>query len=195
MINTIIFDFGDVLWTNADTIFFEVLARYGISAEESLEIRERHRPKLKIGQERIDKIWETVREYTTSDVEQISSEYNDLIAIDIEMIELCKILKQKGYKLGILANESYDWMNIKKKRYDLDKIFDIVYSSADIKVAKPEKESYLKIIENLHARPEETLFIDNLSRNTQAAEALGIKSLLFTDSDQLQKDLAKMNIV
>jgi HAD superfamily hydrolase (TIGR01509 family) len=150
---------------------------------------------LKIGQERIDKIWETVREYTTSDVEQISSEYNDLIAIDIEMIELCKILKQKGYKLGILANESYDWMNIKKKRYDLDKIFDIVYSSADIKVAKPEKESYLKIIENLHARPEETLFIDNLSRNTQAAEALGIKSLLFTDSDQLQKDLAKMNIV
>jgi len=195
MINTIIFDFGGVLGTNSNLIFYETLAKHGISKNKALEIWKKHWPKMKIDDERIDAIWKTIKEYTTSNIENISADYNSLISVDQEMISFCKVLKQKGYKLGMLANETYDWMNIKRQKGNLDKIFDVVYSSADIKSSKPSSESYLKTLKSLNAKPEETLFIDNLNSNIEAAEKLGIKSILFTNINQLKKELAEINVI
>lgn len=195
MINTIIFDFGGVLGTDSDPIFYEVLTKHGISKNKALEIWKKHWSKMKVDDERIDEIWKTTKKYTTSNIENISDDYNNLISVDQEMINLCKVLKQKGYKLGMLANETYDWMNIKRQKGNLDEIFDVVYSSADIKLPKPLSESYLKTLESLNAKPEETLFIDNMSRNTEAAEKLGIKSILFKNINQLKKELAEIKII
>lgn len=195
MINTIIFDFGGVMGTDSDPIFFEVLAKHGVSKKTSLEIWEKHWKKMEIDNERVDAIWNTVKKYTTSDIKNISNEYYELIAVNQEMIELCEKLKQKGYKLGMLANETYEWMNIKRQKGNLDKLFDVVYSSADLKSAKPEKKAYLKTLGSLKAKPEETIFIDDRERNVLAAEKLGIKSFVFKDIEQLKKDLSKINII
>lgn len=195
MINTIIFDFGGVLGSDSDPIFYEALAKHGISKYKALEIWKKHWLKMKVDDERVDEIWKTTKEYTTSNIEDVTADYNNLISVDQEMINFCKILKRKGYKLGVLANETYDWMNIKRQKGNLDEIFDVVYSSADIKTPKPLSGSYLKTLMSLNAKPEETLFIDNTSRNIEAAEKLEMKSILFKDINQLKGELAEIKII
>lgn len=195
MINTIIIDFGGVLGTDSDTIFYKALKKHGISRKKALEILQKHWLKMLVDDERIDKLWETTKKCTSSNIEIVETDYNNLISVDHEMLNLCKDLKQKGYKLGVLANETYDWMNIKRKKGNLDEIFNVVYSSADIKFAKPDKKAFLKIIESLKAKPEECIFIDDRDKNIFSAEKLGIKSILFKNLNKLIKDLTEINII
>lgn len=195
MINTIIFDFGKVLGTDPYVVFCKALSKYGISKEIAREILGKHWFKLKIGEENADKLWSTVEGYNPAEINNIILEFNNLISVDDDMIDLCRELKDKGYKLGILANEGLEWMEIKREKGKLKEIFDIIYSSADIKIPKPEEGAYLRILKDLGSEPSETLFIDDLERNTSAAEKLGIKSFIFTGIDKLREDLKNLNIL
>lgn len=190
MINTIIFDFGGVLGTDSDTIFIKALVKNKVTENQARKIWRKHWPKLKTGEEHVKSIWCEVEKHTTTDINKIIHEYNESISVNFDILDICKKLKQKSFKLGILANESSEWMDIKRKKGNLNKIFDIVYSSADIKTPKPFKESYDKILNSLNSTPEETLFIDNMDRNTIAAEELGIKSILFKDIIDLKNKLS-----
>ena len=49
------------------------------------------------------------------------------------------------------------------------------------------KESNLK--------PKEILFIDDIKRNTKTAEKLGIKTILFENTEQLKEELKKLNMI
>ena len=189
MINTIIFDFGGVLGSDSDTIFFKVLIRNRISKAKASKIWNEHWPKLKIGEEHVDSIWNSVEGCTNVNIDKIIREYDKSISINYEVLALCKSLKQKGYKLGILANESSYWMDIKRRKGRLEEIFDVVYSSADINCPKPVKESYERILAELDSKPTETLFVDNMERNIKAAKSLGIKSILYKDINYLRRRL------
>jgi len=195
MINTIIIDFGGVLGTNSDLIFIVALSKNGISKDTALEIWEKHWPKMRVGDEHVEAIWKTVEKYTTSNIKKITDDYNELIGVSHDMLNLCKDMKKRGYKMGVLANETFEWMDIKREKGKLNEIFDVVYSSADLKFLKPLKESYLKTLESLNAKPGETLFIDNKEKNTKAAEKLGIKSLVFKNITQLKKDLTEIKVI
>jgi putative hydrolase of the HAD superfamily len=194
MFKLIIFDFGGVLGTDADPIFVDVLNKYGISKFQALNIWSKHWPKLKDGSEGVSSIWETVQKEYNIDIDVLVNEYEVLVKIDPLMLELCQTLKLKGFKLAILANESLEWMDIKRNKGNLNIIFDKVFSSADIKTYKPKKESYFHVLDSLKVNPCETLFIDNMERNTLAAESFGIKSIFFRNREMLIEDLKSFEI-
>jgi FMN phosphatase YigB (HAD superfamily) len=195
MKKNIIIDFGGVLGTDSDTIFIVTLSKHGIPKESALEIWKKHWPAMGNGSEHVEAVWKTVKEYTTSDINDVISDYNDLISVNHDMLKICSDLKKKGHKMGILANETLEWMDIKREKGKLNDIFDVVYSSADVKFPKPQKEAYLKTLKSLNAKPNETLFIDDKERNTKAAEALGMQSLVFKNIIQLKKDLSEISVI
>ena len=194
MIKTIIFDFGGVIGTDSDTIFIDVLTNNGMEKQEAVKIWEKHWPKLKDGTESVKKIWESVQNQLSCDISKIINEYENKIQVYSDVFNICKKLKSDGYKLGILANESLEWMNIKREKGNLNQIFDKVYSSADIGLCKPNKESYEFVLKSLGSKPGETLFIDNKEQNTKTAENIGLNTILFIDSKQLKKELASFSI-
>ena len=194
MIKTIIFDFGGVIGTDADIIFIEVLEENGISKERAIEIFEKHWPKFKVGGEGVKEVWKSVEIEFGQDISKILKEYESRVEVYPDVLELCKQLKDQGFKLGVLANESREWMNIKREKGNLNQKFDKVYSSADINIPKPNEESYKFILKELASKPEETLFIDNMERNTKAAEKIGLKTILYTNLDQLKKELVSFGI-
>jgi len=60
-------------------------------------------------------------------------------------------------------------------------------------VTRNHKEIYKKHEAiHLNVKSEEAIFIDDKERNTKAAEALGIKSIIFKNFDQFKKDLEKL---
>jgi HAD superfamily hydrolase (TIGR01509 family) len=193
MITTIIFDFGGVLGTNDDDIFFETLKKYGISKIQADKLWEQFWPEIKLGKIPDTALWEEVEQYATTNAETLAKDYARRIHIYDNMRKLCENLSHH-YKLGILANAGNEWMDIKRKKGHLDELFDTITASAYIGIAKPNAEAYQHILASLQAQPHETLFIDNMSRNTDAAEKLNINTILFTTYDALCKALKKHNI-
>ncbi|MFC1722743.1 HAD-IA family hydrolase [Nanoarchaeota archaeon] len=195
-IKGIICDFGGVIGTDADTILHDILIERGVSEEEFLEIWRLHWPKMKIGEEETDDIWNEVKKrYGDFDIDELKSEYRKGITVDASIIDYFRKVKSKGIKLAVLANEAREWFNLKNEIGKLDEVFDVVYSSADLKVPKPYPESYLKTLKALGLEAEEVVFVDNMERNTKAAEEIGMKSILFVNLEQLKKELIGLGII
>ena len=99
-----------------------------------------------------------------------------------------------GYRLVLLSNAtlSYEARWLAFGLYDL---FDVVVNSARVGLAKPDPAIYHLTLAWLGLAPGDCLFIDNLPRNTVAAEALGLPSLVFTSAEALEAELAAHGVL
>lgn len=100
------------------------------------------------------------------------------------MRELLARLKGR-YKLALLSNATDDLARALRETHRLDGVFDVTVISALVGVAKPDAEIYRITLERLGLPAAQTLFIDDQARNTQAAEALGIPSIVFPGVEAL----------
>ena len=128
---------------------------------------------------------------TVGELNEILQEVNSTLRIRPEMINYIKILKKK-YKIAILSNFAAGLEKLLNDVLNIYHLFDVVVSSYDLRIGKPNPEIYYHTLEKLNVKPEEAVFIDDMERNTEAAEKLGIKSIRFQDFSQLKEDLSKI---
>lgn len=113
-----------------------------------------------------------------------------------EMDALLRELKAHGYRLGVISNTSRPDLDIYlARRRGLDSLFEFVVSSAQVGIAKPDPAIYRIALDLFGIQPDEALFVDDLSRNTIAAEALGIPSIVFTTPAVFREELASRGIL
>ena len=199
MVKVILFDFGGVLGNNDDeweNTFSEIPEVTGLTPEELRVLFFIRWPELKVGTKDVSYVWELIAEKSKKpiDPDKLEEIYEKDIYIDEAVIEIALKLKKADYKMAILANAAKRWMDVKIEKGNLDKIFEKIYSSADLGMKKPDLDVYEHVIKDLNVAPEEILFIDNLERNTLAAEKLGIKCIVFKNVKQLKEDLEKFGI-
>lgn len=99
------------------------------------------------------------------------------------------------YTLGILSNWDDRLEHILAERLRIDSYFEAIVNSHRIGAAKPSESAFHQALERLKAEPEEVLFIDNMERNTQAAERLGMHTHTFSDLPSLVNDLRRREIL
>lgn len=196
MIKAIIFDYGGVLGSDADeweTTFREIPQLTGLSPSKIQEVFEKHWPKLKLGKEPIKDFWVEITRLSKKEVdsEKLHQIYTGSVLINKDAINLVKKLKSEDFKLAILANESKEGINAKIKKFRLEELFDKIYCSAFLGMAKPRKEVFEYAIKDLNQKPEEMLFIDNQEPNILTARSLGIPAILFTTHKNLKEKLKK----
>lgn len=112
-------------------------------------------------------------------VEYIKHSLNDIP----QTVSLIKNLSVEGYNLYCLSNMSIEFYDYLKVR-EVFTYFNGQIISALEKLVKPEPGIYMRLVERYHIKPEETLFIDDLSKNTEAAEKLGFHTVFFADREQ-----------
>ncbi|MGX5688761.1 HAD family hydrolase [Arcticibacter tournemirensis] len=106
-------------------------------------------------------------------------------------VEIFKRLKDSGkYKIYALSNWSAETYPIAVKRFEFLNWFDGVVVSGAEKLRKPFPEFYQLLLDRYNLKAEEALFIDDNLRNVEAARDLGIESIHFQSSEQLEKELA-----
>jgi putative hydrolase of the HAD superfamily len=98
-------------------------------------------------------------------------------------------VKERGFLTGILSNMGDNVLKNMERTFDWLPRFDVLVWSFQLKMAKPDAAIYRHLLKELGTRAEETLFIDDRAENIVAAEALGIKGLLFTTVERLRADL------
>jgi putative hydrolase of the HAD superfamily len=98
-------------------------------------------------------------------------------------------LKAHNVRTAILSNMGDSVLENIKRQFKWIDDFDVLVWSFQLHLAKPDPAIYRHVLKELATLPEETLFIDDKLINVEAAQALGMKALVFTNVDRLRDDL------
>ncbi len=86
-------------------------------------------------------------------------------------------LVDKGYKLGIIANQNFGTAE-RLEHWGLQKFFDVIAASAEIGYAKPDRMIFEKALELAMCRAEDSVMVgDRLDNDIIPAKALGMKTI------------------
>ena len=67
----------------------------------------------------------------------------------------------------------------------LDTYFHQTYYSHNVKLRKPETDIYKHVLDHSQLKPEQTVFLDDIVENLEAAQKLGIHTIHITHPDQV----------
>ena len=111
------------------------------------------------------------------DLEKLEKEYLDSIELMDGFIDFIEKVKNK-YKLAIISNDSSRWSKYLREKFDLNKYFDVISISGDLKIQKPDERIFLHTIEKLGLKPEDCIYIDDREGNLEAAKKVGMNPIL-----------------
>ena len=179
MINTIIFDFGDIFIDLQKQASMDAFKKLGLDGpnEELLEMNELfERGKIT----ELQFIQSFQKYLPDADVHDIRKAWNAVIGdFPLYRLEFLQMLAHK-YRLFLLTNT--DSIHISRFEHkvgvsffsDFYQCFEKVYYSFEMGMRKPSPEIFSYIINKHDLSPKRTLFIDDKKENTDAAESLGI---------------------
>ena len=97
--------------------------------------------------------------------------------------EVLTELKQRGYGLGIITNtvtSREEHVRIALRKTNVEGYFDIVVTSVDVGVNKPDRKIFQKALKALDVKPEESVMVGNLvSADILGGNRIGMKTILF----------------
>ena len=105
-------------------------------------------------------------------------------------IELIHRLGNTHNSLFVLSNMHLASIAYLEEHHDIWGVFDGIVISSRIQMVKPERQIYEYLLNRYQLDPAETVFIDDLPENLEAAASLGIRTIRFIDSAQCERDLA-----
>lgn len=103
---------------------------------------------------------------------------NDVEYPYLDAIEVLTKLKEKGYKLAVVANQA-EGSKSRLRKWNMLSYFDFVLASFEAGVAKPDKEIFLRAIKKSNAKICDCVMIgDRLDNDIKPAKELGLKTVL-----------------
>jgi putative hydrolase of the HAD superfamily len=179
MIDTIIFDFGDIFINLDKQATIDELQRLGLSSwNEDLD---RLNISFEKGQISRDNFLLGIQKHIpTATIEDILAAWNAvLLDFPLHRLEFLQLLSQK-YRLFLLSNTDAIHIDHFEQREgasfygDFYQCFEKVYFSYEMGMRKPDAEIYHALIRQHELSPKRTLFVDDKKDNTEAAKALGL---------------------
>ena len=179
MINTIIFDFGDVFINLDKKATLDGLKKLGLSDwNEDLNHLNLSFEKGQIARE--DFLLGIQKHIPNASIEEITTAWNAvLLDFPLKRLEFLQKLSKK-YKLFLLSNtdsihiETFEQENGTSFYSDFYQCFEKVYFSFEMGMRKPDVEIYNFVLSQQNLIAKHTLFVDDKKENTDAAQSLGI---------------------
>ncbi|MBA0884306.1 HAD family hydrolase [Flavobacterium undicola] len=179
MINTIIFDFGDIFINLDKKATIDGLKNLGLKEwNEDLDHLNIQFEKGNISKDEFLSGFQ--KHMPNASIEEILEAWNAILAdFPLYRLEFLQMLSKK-YRLFLLSNT--DSIHIKTFERnvgatfyrDFYQCFEKVYFSFEMGMRKPDAEIYLTLLNKHELQAKRTLFIDDKKENTDAAQALGI---------------------
>ena len=119
--------------------------------------------------------------------------YESLSQEDSQILLLIKKLKE-NYLVACLTNTEIEITTFNKKRGLFDH-FDRAYISTEMRLVKPQREIYQRVLEDLAINSDDAFFIDDQEEYVRAAEMVGTPSVIYKDYPKLIKSLQRAKII
>ena len=184
MLKNIIFDFGNVIMNYSPD---EILNHYELSPAdhdllrksifESKEWSEIDAGKIS-EKEATEIFMDRVPDRLKGKVKQVMATWPENVDFYEPVFNYMEKLRQDGYKIYGLSNTGMQFANFVKNS-EMENYFDGYVFSAQEKLMKPDRRIYEKLLARYMLKPEESLFIDDVKANTDAAKKLGMQAFTF----------------
>ncbi len=108
--------------------------------------------------------------------------------IDEHVLNLCDMLREDGQRVVVGSNTfAPHWAYVKSMPSHPLSHFDALYASHIIHLAKPDTAFWKYICDTEHCSADETVFIDDLEENCQAAMSIGIRAFQYKGENRLER--------
>ncbi len=94
-------------------------------------------------------------------------------------------LKKCGMKLAVASNSIRHTVEVMMERSNLARHLDVMLSNEDVKKAKPAPDIYLKAMELLGVKPEETMIVEDNENGIRAARESGASVMVVNDTEDV----------
>ncbi|MBW4026025.1 MAG: HAD family phosphatase [Acidobacteria bacterium] len=201
-IRAVIFDYGMVLSTAQEpAAHSNLLAITGLEHAAFEQHYWRHRHEYDLGVLNGNSYWETFSreaelEFTPAQIERLIE--NDVLmwsTLNEGMLAWVEAVRESGMKTGILSNMGEELLRYMRQEFGWLREFDHHTWSCELGIAKPDPAIYTHTCEKLEVAPQEAVFLDDKPENISAANSVGIHAILFTNIEQLQKDLKARGLI
>jgi putative hydrolase of the HAD superfamily len=172
-INTIIFDFGDVLVQDKSKVLekeydFDSMTK----ANQQKYIRAFHQSET--GHIPTRKLLEVIHQTLAPDLGTKQIEEYIIKSKLLPPWKLALRLKRQGYKIIIFSNNQRTWPKKFAKALKADFLQFPFINSAGIGIRKPHENIYRYLLKKYKINPTQAIFIDDRSKNLPPAKKLGI---------------------
>jgi len=194
-IRAVIFDFGGVLVRMVDDRPRLKLAeqlRVPLSRLDDLVFFSDSALRASKGEISVGMHWEAVRKalgIQPDDMPGFLDQYWSADDVNWQLLDYIRDL-HPHYKVGLLSNAWDDLRQTLHTRWDIDGLFDELIISAEVKLIKPDPRIFHLAVARLGVQPGETVFIDDIAENVEAALKEGLNAIHYQDT---QKTLDELN--
>jgi FMN phosphatase YigB (HAD superfamily) len=200
MIDTAIFDLGQVLIKFNNRLFFERMTAYtDRSLDEIRAVAHENDELLTLfdtGRIPPEEFYERAAEALGLRIGfgDFFIAYNDVFSVINPTLALARRLKSR-YKLVLLSNTDVMRYAYIEGTFPQIQIFDAYVLSFRVGRMKPDPEIFREALRRAGTVPERAVFIDDLAANVEAARGLGITGIVFTSPEDLEADLVRLGMI
>jgi HAD superfamily hydrolase (TIGR01509 family) len=181
MVKAVIFDFFGVLAIRDTTSFRQ--AYFADDPEKQNQIKKLH-DQLGLGVIGYDEFINELARIGGVDKKTVL-EHTENYEPNQRLLGYIKEELKPKYKIGIISNAGDDWV-LKILGSDNYKLFDDIVLSYKYSIIKPDPRIYELSADNLHIKPSESVFVDDIMTYCQGAEAVGMKTVWYKDFNQMK---------
>jgi putative hydrolase of the HAD superfamily len=106
-----------------------------------------------------------------------------------ETVTLVRALRQRGFDIYCLSNMPAPMYEHLRLRHTFWDVFRGVVVSGEIQMMKPEPQIYLHLLERFGLIARESVFVDDMQANVDAAKAVGLHAIRFQNATQCRQEL------
>jgi len=199
MVKTIFFDFGRVLMSPADDGLYEENDRiFNLPSGRTGELINEFQSRGHLGEfVEMSEYWpKRTIDADPMNFEQAQNFWQKVVSTrraNAELIEFIKRNLFKKFRLAVLSNFTPD-LNEYLEKYKISHFFEQVFISAVLRMKKPDPAIYRHALKEMNALPQESLFIDDKEENIAAALNLGMRGIVFGDTEKSINEIIKIII-
>lgn len=131
---------------------------------------------------------------SSSDMKRLLHAVPPSLVVFADTVGLLRRLKKKGYPLYCLSNMHFASIEYLEQKESFWEVFDGRVISCRLNLCKPEAGIYEHLLETYALDAADTVFIDDVQKNLDAAAKLGIMTLRFESAAQCERDLRALGV-
>ena len=193
-IRAVIFDLGGVLVRTADFGPREGLAAmYDMTLNELMDLVFDHEAgrHAQLGEVTYEQHWEYLRqklELSSDELQSFQKIFWSTDFVDLELIDTLRSLRST-HRTALLSNAFSDLRKMVTERMKFADAFDEMIISAEVGMMKPDPAIYLLAAERLNVPPQQVVFVDDMPRNVEGAQGVGMHGIQYKDNPQVLAEL------
>lgn len=144
-----------------------------------------------LGQITVEQHWQAVGAAFNLTPEELVDFRRDFWAadeVDSALVAYIRSLRSR-YTVALLSNAWDDLRRVIEEEWRIGDLFDDLVISAEVGLAKPDPRIYHLALSRLSLEPAQTVFLDDVAENVEAARSLGMYAIQYQDFLQARQEL------